>query len=91
MFPDPILKLHTTRSWDFLAAEAEAKAPTSTWSSHKYHNISSDVIIGIIDTGILILRKILHLIIISNLNFYFILVLEDRTLHLKNFKKFKKS
>ncbi|KAH9752723.1 CO(2)-response secreted protease [Citrus sinensis] len=52
VFPDPILKLHTTRSWDFLEAEAEAKAPTSTWSSHKYHNISSDVIIGIIDTGI---------------------------------------
>lgn len=73
MFPDPILKLHTTRSWDFLEAEAEAeaKAPTSTWSSHKYHNISSDVIIGIIDTGILILRKKLYFIIISNLKFLF--------------------
>lgn len=86
MFPDPILKLHTTRSWEFLEAEAEAKAPRSDWSRHKYHNISSDVIIGIIDTGILILRKILYTVITSNLKFlfYFILVLEDRTLHLKN-------
>lgn len=73
MFPDPVLKLHTTRSWDFLEAEAEAKATTSTWSSHKYHNISSDVIIGIIDTGILILRKkiVLHNYLSLKFLFYF--------------------
>lgn len=73
MFPDPVLKLHTTRSWDFLEAEAEAeaKAPTSTWSSHKYHNISSDVIIGIIDTGILILRKKIVLYNYLSLKFLF--------------------
>ncbi|KAJ4720461.1 Subtilisin-like protease [Melia azedarach] len=57
VFPDPILQLHTTRSWDFLEAEAAAKVkPTrsTSWSSitHKYHNQSSDIIIGVIDSGI---------------------------------------
>ncbi|KAF5962080.1 hypothetical protein HYC85_003289 [Camellia sinensis] len=46
VFPDPILQLHTTRSWDFL--ESESGIP----SSHKYQHITSDVIIGVIDTGI---------------------------------------
>ncbi|XP_028118691.1 CO(2)-response secreted protease-like [Camellia sinensis] len=46
IFPDPILQLHTTRSWDFL--ESESGIP----SSHKYQHITSDVIIGVIDTGI---------------------------------------
>ena len=47
MFPDPILKLHTTRSWDFLESEFGMKPNRRL----KYQQISSDVIVGVIDTG----------------------------------------
>ncbi|KAL6327075.1 hypothetical protein AAG906_013822 [Vitis piasezkii] len=47
IFPDPLLQLHTTRSWDFLNVESGI---TSTPLFH--HNLSRDVIIGVIDTGI---------------------------------------
>ncbi|XP_051146483.1 CO(2)-response secreted protease-like isoform X2 [Andrographis paniculata] len=47
VFPDPILKLHTTRSWDFLeATESQLR------STLPHEQKSSDVIIGVIDTGI---------------------------------------
>ncbi|XP_010251788.1 PREDICTED: CO(2)-response secreted protease-like [Nelumbo nucifera] len=46
VFPDPVLQLHTTRSWDFLDSESGIR------SGIKYPQASSDVIIGIIDTGI---------------------------------------
>ncbi|XP_060169083.1 CO(2)-response secreted protease-like [Lycium barbarum] len=47
VFPDPILQLHTTRSWDFLGVVG------SSYSSYHYNHASSyDVIIGVIDTGI---------------------------------------
>ncbi|EEF36839.1 Xylem serine proteinase 1 precursor, putative [Ricinus communis] len=46
VFKDPTLKLHTTRSWDFLEANSGMQ------SSQKYSHLSSDVIIGVIDTGI---------------------------------------
>lgn len=47
VFPDPVLKLHTTRSWDFLeGADSEFR------SRYPYEQKSVDVIIGIIDTGI---------------------------------------
>ncbi|KAJ4830132.1 hypothetical protein Tsubulata_006751 [Turnera subulata] len=46
VFPDPILQFHTTRSWDFL--EANSGMDLRHWHPHA----SSDVIIGIIDTGI---------------------------------------
>ncbi|CAN4111372.1 unnamed protein product [Withania somnifera] len=47
VFPDPILELHTTRSWDFLGLP-------SYHSSYHYNHHSSnyDVIVGVIDTGI---------------------------------------
>ncbi|KAK6119197.1 hypothetical protein DH2020_047071 [Rehmannia glutinosa] len=48
VFPDPILKLHTTRSWDFLEAAADSKFR----SKYPVVQNSADVIIGIIDTGI---------------------------------------
>ncbi|XP_044461856.1 CO(2)-response secreted protease-like isoform X2 [Mangifera indica] len=51
VFPDRVLQLHTTRSWDFLE-EAAAQPSISTWASYNYHKHSSDVIIGVIDTGI---------------------------------------
>ncbi|CAN6443214.1 unnamed protein product [Victoria cruziana] len=47
VFPDPVLKLHTTRSWDFLqveSGEVGAKAVRPP--------VDGDVIIGMIDTGI---------------------------------------
>ncbi|XP_057435083.1 CO(2)-response secreted protease [Lotus japonicus] len=50
VFPDPILKLHTTRSWEFLKYQTHVKIdtdPTVTNSSS-----SSDIVIGIIDTGV---------------------------------------
>ncbi|XP_057807916.1 CO(2)-response secreted protease-like [Salvia miltiorrhiza] len=47
IFPDPVLKLHTTRSWDFLEA-----ADSGFRSRYPYEQKSVDVIIGIIDTGI---------------------------------------
>lgn len=50
VFPDRVLQLHTTRSWDFLE-EAAAQPSISTWASYNYHKHSSDVIIGVIDTG----------------------------------------
>ncbi|KAM1263254.1 hypothetical protein ACFXTH_028266 [Malus domestica] len=46
IFPDSMLQLHTTRSWDFL--EPELARPLK----NKYLHPSSDVIIGMIDTGI---------------------------------------
>ncbi|KAG8363730.1 hypothetical protein BUALT_Bualt19G0052700 [Buddleja alternifolia] len=49
VFPDPVLQLHTTRSWDFL------RVPNSKIRSgfhYDDHINSADVIIGIIDTGI---------------------------------------
>ncbi|KAL8159648.1 hypothetical protein V2J09_001185 [Rumex salicifolius] len=51
VFPDPKLQLHTTRSWDFLEEEAGIQS-----FQHYYQQPSStsdDVIIGMIDTGIL--------------------------------------
>lgn len=50
VFPDPILKLHTTRSWDFLNFQSHVKidSDTNTLSNSSF---SSDIIIGILDTG----------------------------------------
>ncbi|KAL9175400.1 hypothetical protein ABFS82_02G109600 [Erythranthe guttata] len=48
VFRDPILKLHTTRSWDFLeAADSEFRS-----NIFPHDQKTADVIIGIIDTGI---------------------------------------
>ncbi|THU57957.1 hypothetical protein C4D60_Mb03t09070 [Musa balbisiana] len=46
VFPDRILQLHTTRSWDFLDTES------GIGSQRLRRKASSDVIIGIIDTGV---------------------------------------
>ena len=48
VFPDRNLKLHTTRSWDFLNEESGV---SSSNYSHYQHNASTDIIIGMIDTG----------------------------------------
>ncbi|OAY36294.1 CO(2)-response secreted protease [Manihot esculenta] len=46
VFKDPTLQLHTTRSWDFLEGKSGMQF------SSLYPHASSDVIIGVIDTGI---------------------------------------
>ncbi|CAO2833094.1 unnamed protein product [Amaranthus hypochondriacus] len=50
VFRDPSMKLHTTRSWDFL----EQQSRMDLGSKFQYHHAlaSTDVIIGMIDTGI---------------------------------------
>lgn len=48
VFPDPILQLHTTRSWDFLDSDLGMK-PLGTLITHPHS--STDIIIGLIDTG----------------------------------------
>ncbi|KAJ7949431.1 Subtilisin-like protease [Quillaja saponaria] len=48
VFPDLLLQLHTTRSWDFLETQLGMQAR----GIHKALHSSSDVIIGVIDTGI---------------------------------------
>lgn len=51
VFPDPILELHTTRSWDFLGSYYST-------NNYNYHASSNyDVIIGVIDTGYVIFIK----------------------------------
>ncbi|KEH19206.1 subtilisin-like serine protease [Medicago truncatula] len=49
VFPDPILELHTTRSWDFLDSDLGMK-PSTNVLTHQHS--SNDIIIALIDTGI---------------------------------------
>ncbi|KAH1148437.1 hypothetical protein GYH30_043177 [Glycine max] len=51
VFPDPVLQLHTTRSWDFLESDLGMK-PYSYGTPKLHQHSSSDIIIGVIDTGI---------------------------------------
>ncbi|KAL5189496.1 CO(2)-response secreted protease [Glycine soja] len=51
VFPDPILKLHTTRSWDFLKSQTRVNIDTKP-NTESSSSSSSDVILGILDTGI---------------------------------------
>ncbi|CAJ1975308.1 unnamed protein product [Sphenostylis stenocarpa] len=51
VFPDPILKLHTTRSWDFLAQQSLTAMDTKLNTISNF-SPSSDIILGVIDTGI---------------------------------------
>ncbi|GAB2218880.1 hypothetical protein Drorol1_Dr00002112 [Drosera rotundifolia] len=60
VFPDPILKLHTTRSWDFLDAQVTCGTTgNEKWNENGpqsripfHYPPDADVIIGMIDTGI---------------------------------------
>ncbi|KAI3724500.1 hypothetical protein L2E82_36280 [Cichorium intybus] len=49
VFPDPILKLHTTRSWDFLKYQTGVE---TDFKPKARSNAASDLIIGVLDTGI---------------------------------------
>ncbi|KAK7314032.1 hypothetical protein VNO77_39240 [Canavalia gladiata] len=50
VFLDPILHLHTTRSWDFLESDLGTKPPTIPIFTPQHS--STDIIVGVIDTGI---------------------------------------
>ena len=56
VFPDPILELNTTRSWDFLASY-------DSTNNYNYNASSNyDVIIGVIDTGYVISINFIFLV-----------------------------
>ncbi|KAI9201270.1 hypothetical protein LWI28_020990 [Acer negundo] len=50
VFPDPLIKLHTTRSWDFLKYQTDLLIDSNPNSNSDSQE--SDTIIGILDTGI---------------------------------------
>ncbi|CAL5384660.1 unnamed protein product [Camellia sinensis] len=52
VFSDPVLKLHTTRSWDFLKYETDPEVESKPSSDSELLSQGSDTIIGILDTGI---------------------------------------
>ncbi|KAK8611350.1 hypothetical protein V6N13_131404 [Hibiscus sabdariffa] len=51
VFEDPILQLHTTRSWDFLDGKSNPKLKGGSYP-YPPHKSNYDVIIGMIDGGI---------------------------------------
>ena len=51
VFPDPVLELHTTRSWDFLKYQTSVEIKSNPNSDSNSTSHDSDAIIGIIDTG----------------------------------------
>lgn len=52
VFPDPVLQLHTTRSWDFLKEQSGVGLKPRQVPKSKSSLSGEDVIIGILDTGI---------------------------------------
>ncbi|KAE8057284.1 hypothetical protein FH972_013987 [Carpinus fangiana] len=52
VFPDPLLELHTTRSWDFLKYQTAVEIDSQPKSDSEPSSPGSDTIIGILDTGI---------------------------------------
>ncbi|XP_019153398.1 PREDICTED: CO(2)-response secreted protease-like isoform X2 [Ipomoea nil] len=56
VFPDPILQLHTTQSWDFLDSFSDKKISAAirpgSASAQPSSSGGADIIIGIMDTGI---------------------------------------
>lgn len=51
VFPDPILKLHTTRSWEFLKYQTALEIDSIPISPSDSSSNATDTIIGILDTG----------------------------------------
>ncbi|KAH1058006.1 hypothetical protein J1N35_036071 [Gossypium stocksii] len=52
VFPDPVLELHTTRSWDFLNYQTSVVIDSNPNSNSNSTSNDSGAIIGILDTGI---------------------------------------
>ena len=51
VFPDPLLQLHTTRSWDFLKYQTDVEINLRPTSGSNSSSNGEDTIIGIMDTG----------------------------------------
>ncbi|KAK6118831.1 hypothetical protein DH2020_047418 [Rehmannia glutinosa] len=51
VFRDPVLQLHTTRSWDFLKYQTALKTDSTPSSPFATTSTGADTIIGILDTG----------------------------------------
>lgn len=51
VFPDSILELHTTRSWEFIQEVAVESVSGRRYQPRPTTRSSDDVIIGMIDTG----------------------------------------
>lgn len=51
VFKDPLLQLHTTRSWDFLKYQIDLEIDLSASSDSDLSTQEYDTIIGIMDTG----------------------------------------
>lgn len=51
VFPDPLLELHTTRSWDFLKYQTALEIDSQPNPDSGSSSLGSDTIIGILDTG----------------------------------------
>lgn len=51
VFPDPLLQLHTTHSWDFLKYQTALEIDSHPNSDSNSSSVGSDTIIGILDTG----------------------------------------
>jgi hypothetical protein len=51
VFPDPLLELHTTRSWDFLKYQTALEIDSQPNPDSGSSSLDSDTIIGILDTG----------------------------------------
>ncbi|KAI3431997.1 uncharacterized protein J3R85_007656 [Psidium guajava] len=52
VFKDPLLQLHTTRSWDFLKYQIDLEIDSSPSSDSDLPTQEYDTVIGIMDTGI---------------------------------------
>ncbi|CAI9777909.1 unnamed protein product [Fraxinus pennsylvanica] len=52
VFPDPVLQLHTTHSWDFLRYQTAVEVDSKPRSTSDSFSNGTDTIIGILDTGI---------------------------------------
>ncbi|KAL2468220.1 CO(2)-response secreted protease [Forsythia ovata] len=52
VFPDPVLQLHTTHSWDFLKYQTAVEIDSNPSSTSGSFSNGTDTIIGILDTGI---------------------------------------
>lgn len=51
VFPDPVLQLHTTHSWDFLKDQTAVEVNSNPSSTSGSISNGADTIIGILDTG----------------------------------------
>lgn len=73
VFPDPLLNLHTTHSWEFLQHQTALKVDSNPNSDSNSSSQGSDTIIGILDTGESNSQDQTKLLFIYNLDFAYAL------------------